>query len=155
MFAGVGFHSGVRWGDYTRTEVDPSNGMDFWHINQYASGTWHTRIGKFNFGGGSPTPTPTATATATPSSCTWSAGPSMPSPGTRMAGVFFPANGKFYAMGGRMSDTAGSEFTHPLEYDPGTNSWTTKSATYPDNHVNNMAWCSHRCWNAIHLLCRR
>jgi N-acetylneuraminic acid mutarotase len=56
-----------------------------------------------------------------------------------MAGVFFPANGKFYAMGGRMSDTAGSEFTHPLEYDPGTNSWTTKSATYPDNHVNNMA----------------
>src|SRR6266446_723354 len=50
MFAGVGFHSGVRWGDYTRTEVDPSNGMDFWHINQYAqSSTWHTRIGKFNF----------------------------------------------------------------------------------------------------------
>ena len=77
----------------------------------------------------------------------------MPSPGTRMAGVFFPANGKFYAMGGRMSDTAGSEFTHPLEYDPGTNSWTTKSATYPDNHVNNMA-CGvlNRCWNAIHLL---
>jgi len=28
MFPGVGFHSGVRWGDYTRTEVDP-NGMDF------------------------------------------------------------------------------------------------------------------------------
>ena len=56
-----------------------------------------------------------------------------------MAGVFFPANGKFYAMGGRMSDTAGSEFTHPLEYDPVANSWTTKSATYPDNHVNNMA----------------
>ena len=50
MFAGVGFHSGVRWGDYTRTEVDPSDGMSFWHINQYAqSGTWHTRIGKFGF----------------------------------------------------------------------------------------------------------
>ena len=56
-----------------------------------------------------------------------------------MAGVFFPANGKFYAMGGRTADTAGSEFTHPLEYDPVANSWTTKSATYPDNHVNNMA----------------
>jgi hypothetical protein len=39
MFPGVGSHSGVRWGDYTRTDVDPSNGMDFWHINQYASGT--------------------------------------------------------------------------------------------------------------------
>ena len=49
MFAGVGFHSGVRWGDYTRTEVDPSDGLSFWHINQYASGTWHTRIGKFKF----------------------------------------------------------------------------------------------------------
>ena len=42
-------------------------------------------------------------------------------------------------MGGRSSDTAGSEFTNPFEYDPGTNSWTTKSATYPDTHVNNMA----------------
>ena len=42
-------------------------------------------------------------------------------------------------MGGRASDAAGSEFTHPFEYDPGTNSWTTKAATYPDTHVNNMA----------------
>ena len=65
MFAGVGFHSGNRWGDYTRTEVDPSDGMSFYHINQYAqSGLWHTRVGKFNFvGGGSPTPTPTPLAT--------------------------------------------------------------------------------------------
>jgi hypothetical protein len=69
MWPGVGPQtSGSRWGDYTRTEVDPSDGMSFWHINQYAqNGDWHTRIGKFNFqGGGSPTPTPTATATATP-----------------------------------------------------------------------------------------
>src|SRR5262249_4858322 len=69
MFAGVSAQtSGSRWGDYTRTEVDPSDGMSFYHINQYASGgDWHTRIGKFNFQGGgtSPTPTPTATATAT------------------------------------------------------------------------------------------
>ena len=70
MFAGVsGQTSGSRWGDYTRTEVDPSDGMSFYHVNQYAqSGLWHTRVGKFNFvGGGSPTPTPTATATATAS----------------------------------------------------------------------------------------
>jgi hypothetical protein len=69
MFAGVSAQtSGSRWGDYTRTEVDPSNGMDFWHINQYAqNGDWHTRIGKFNFvGGPTPTPTPTPTATPTP-----------------------------------------------------------------------------------------
>jgi hypothetical protein len=70
MWPGVGPQtSGSRWGDYTRTEVDPSNGMDFWHINQYAqSGDWHTRIGKFNFaGGGTPTPTATPTPTSTPS----------------------------------------------------------------------------------------
>jgi N-acetylneuraminic acid mutarotase len=140
MFPGVGFHSGVRWGDYTRTEVDPSNGMDFWHINQYAqSGIWHTRIGKFNFvGGGSPTPTPTPTATPTgsPAQCSWSAGPDLPSAGTRFVGVFFSANGKFYAMGGR--DASNVEFLHPFEYDPVANTWTTKSASYPDASTNNM-----------------
>ncbi len=91
---------------------------------------------------GSPTPTatPTTTASATPS-CTpgWSAGADLPSVGVRAVGVYFPANGKFYAMGGRSSDVAGSDFMHPFEYNPGTNSWTTKAATYPDNQVNNMA----------------
>ena len=55
-----------------------------------------------------------------------------------MVGVYFPANGKFYGMGGRSADTAGSDFTHPFEYDPASNSWTTKAATYADNQVNNM-----------------
>ena len=61
------------------------------------------------------------------------------SPGVRAVGVYFPANGKFYAMGGRAADTAGNDFTHPFEYDPATNTWATKAATYPDNLVNNMA----------------
>src|SRR6266545_434124 len=69
----------------------------------------------------------------------WSAGPDMPSAGIRMVGVYFPANGKFYAMGGRASDSVGSDFTNPFAYDPLSNSWTTKSAAYPDNQVNNMA----------------
>jgi hypothetical protein len=69
----------------------------------------------------------------------WNAGPDLPSVGTRSVGVYFPANGKFYAMGGRSSDLAGSDFMHPFEYDPSTNTWTTKMATYPDNEVNNMA----------------
>jgi hypothetical protein len=70
-----------RWGDYTYTAIDPSDGMTFWHVNEYypltSDASWSTRIGKFNFiGGGSPTPTPTtptptptatATATVTPS----------------------------------------------------------------------------------------
>src|SRR5437870_1409374 len=69
----------------------------------------------------------------------WSAGGNLPFAGVRFVGVYFQANGKFYAMGGRASDAAGSEFTNPFEYDPATNMWTIKSATYPDTHVNNMA----------------
>ena len=67
------------------------------------------------------------------------AGPDLPSAGVRSVGVYFPPNGRFYAMGGRSSDSAGSDFTHPFEYNPGSNTWATKSATYPDNQVNNMA----------------
>lgn len=71
-------------------------------------------------------------------SCNWSGGPDMPSPGVRMVGVYFPTNGKFYAMGGRAFDGGGGEFTNPMEYDPANNSWSFKSAAYPDNQVNNM-----------------
>src|SRR5207247_7755479 len=70
---------------------------------------------------------------------TWLAGASMPNFDVRSAGVYFPSNDKFYAMGGRSADTAGSDFTHPFEYTQATNSWATKAATYPDNQVNNMA----------------
>ena len=88
---------------------------------------------------GQPKPVASETNPALPASCSWSAGPDLPSVGARVVGVYFPANGKFYGMGGRASDSFGGEFTHPFEYDPGTNAWTTKSATYPDTHVNNMA----------------
>src|SRR5262249_36190871 len=124
-FAGVGFHSGVRWGDYTRNDVDP-DGVSFWHINQYAqSGTWHTRIGKYAF----------------PSTCTptWSAGPDLPTVLIRAVGVYFPADGNFYTMGGRTADTAGSDFQHVLKYNPSTNTWTQMASTLPDNTMNNMA----------------
>jgi subtilisin family serine protease len=102
------------------------------------------------------TPTSTATATATaistasptvtpsgtpPCNIGWSAGSALPSVGVRSVGVFYrgPSSTKFYAMGGRSADTAGSDFTHPFEYTPFTNTWVTKAATYPDNQVNNMA----------------
>jgi hypothetical protein len=124
------------------TVVDP-DGMTFWHVGEYYATTssfnWHTRIGKFDFVGGGVSPTPTPTPTPTPGACSWGAGPDMPSPGVRFAGVFFPANGKFYAMGGRAFDGGGGEFTSPFEFDPVGNSWTQKSATYPDNQVNNIA----------------
>ena len=69
----------------------------------------------------------------------WRAGPDMPSTGVRMVGVYFPANGKFYAVGGRSMDGIGNDFTHAFEYAPNSNTWTIKSATYPDNQVSNMA----------------
>jgi hypothetical protein len=131
MFNGTASQTGLnRWGDYSMTTIDPADNVSFWHVNEYEATTgsfnWHTRIGKFAF----------APATCTPG---WSAGGAFPSVGVRSVGVFFPANGKFYAMGGRSSDLAGSDFTHPFEYDPVANTWTTKSATFPDNQVNNMA----------------
>jgi hypothetical protein len=143
MFNGTGSESDTngRWGDYSMTVVDPVDGMTFWHVNEYEAVTgsfnWHTRIGKFDFvgPGGTPSPTPTPT----PGQCSWGPGADLPSPGVRFAGVFFPANGKFYAMGGRAFDGGGGEFTSPFEYDPLNNSWTQKAATYPDNQVNNIA----------------
>ena len=56
-----------------------------------------------------------------------------------MVGVYFPGNGKFYAVGGRSTDGVGNDFTHPFKYDPTSNTWTIKSATFPDNEVSNMA----------------
>src|SRR5579884_3140875 len=142
MFTGNGSESGTnRWGDYSMTTVDPSDGMTFWHVNEYEPTTgafnWATRIGKFNFVGGGPTPTPTP-----PPLCSWSAGPNLPNPPMvliRAVGVFFPDDGNFYSVGGRTSDTAGSDFQHVLQYNPGSNSWTQMGVTLPDNQMNNMA----------------
>src|SRR6266404_3948030 len=120
MFSGTGSETDTngRWGDYSMTTIDPADGTSFWHANEYEATTgsfnWHTRIGKFNFVGGGISPTPTPTP-----ACNWSAGPNLPTPPTvliRAVGVFFPANGKFYTVGGRTSDVAGSDFQHVLEY---------------------------------------
>src|SRR5438067_1989603 len=69
----------------------------------------------------------------------WSAGGAFPSVSVRNVGVFFPSDGNFYAIGGRSSDLAGSDFTHPFKYNTATNTWSTQAATFPDNQVNNMA----------------
>jgi hypothetical protein len=74
MFTGNGSQTDSfgRWGDYSMTTVDPSDGMTFWHVNEYYNTTtsfsYSTRIGKFDFvgGGGTPTPTPSATPSPTP-----------------------------------------------------------------------------------------
>ena len=81
---------------------------------------------------GTPTPTPACTPG-------WPAGPDLPAPLVRAAGVYFPADGNFYSVGGRSSDAAGSDFQHVLRYSPTSNSWTQMGVTLPDNQVNNMA----------------
>ena len=131
MFNGGGAQtSGFdRWGDYTMTVVDPSDGMTFWHVNQYCRQAerfrlGHTRIGKFDFvGGGGSTNAVRQRHTRLPRQVAAVGRPGRGPAECRMsrsAGVFFPANGKFYAMGGAQPPmTAGGEFTHPFEYDPG------------------------------------
>ncbi|HMA37433.1 MAG TPA: CHRD domain-containing protein, partial [Chloroflexia bacterium] len=87
-----------------------------------------------------PTQTPTATATPCGAVAGWTPGPALPTTLIRAVGVYFPANGKFYTMGGRTSDAAGSDFQHVLEYTPGTpGSWLQKGVTLADNQMNNMA----------------
>ena len=78
-----------------------------------------------------------AHAQACPGGQHWSSGPDMPSTGVRMVGVYFQP--KFYAIGGRSMDGVGNDFAHPFEYDPASNSWAIKSATFPDNQVSDMA----------------
>jgi hypothetical protein len=76
---------------------------------------------------------------AAPPATGWKHSQNTPSAGVRLVGVFFRDNIKFYAMGGRASDSVGSDFTNPFEYDPVTHTWATKAATYPDNQLSNMA----------------
>jgi hypothetical protein len=88
-----------------------------------------------------PTVTPTPTATTPPLVCsgagTWNYGASFPYPVLRGAGLWYPATGRFYVLGGRQSD-AGGEVVNPHEYDPVTNTWITKTAAFADNRVANV-----------------
>jgi hypothetical protein len=62
---GAQTHPAGRWGDYTYTSIDPSDGMTFWHVNEYytatSSASWATKIGKFVMQRQTPTPRPRGT----------------------------------------------------------------------------------------------
>ena len=84
-------------------------------------------------GNATPTGTPTATPTATPS-CTpgWSAGATPPECRGALGWRLFPGQrGSFMPWAGGAPTWPGSEFMHPFEYDPGTNTWTTKAPLTP------------------------
>ena len=63
----------------------------------------------------------------------------MPTVLVRAVGVYFPADGNFYTVGGRTADASGADFQHVLKYSPASNSWTQQGVTLPDNSMNNMA----------------
>jgi hypothetical protein len=69
----------------------------------------------------------------------WSSAPDLPLELARPVGVYFPANGNFYAMGGRMSENHGDDMTTPYEFNVKTNKWAYKTAPFPDNQVSSMA----------------
>lgn len=68
----------------------------------------------------------------------WETRADFPLPEVRAWGAFFPPSGKFYVLGGRETNDAGSDFPSPSEYDPALDAWTLKAATFADLQVNNM-----------------
>ena len=81
-----------------------------------------------------------------PSNGGWRVGPDMPSTAVRTVGVLFTDG--FY-VGGRSADGIGNDFIHPFEF---TDTWSIKSATYPDNQVSDMACGILTDRNKLHLL---
>ncbi|MFL6373717.1 MAG: carboxypeptidase regulatory-like domain-containing protein [Pyrinomonadaceae bacterium] len=84
--AGVQTSTSNRWGDYSDMTVDPVDDCTFWYTQEYypatGSATWHTRVGKFQFGPCPARPTGTLSGTVTSS-----AG------GTPINGAIVAANG--------------------------------------------------------------
>ncbi|MEO8286250.1 MAG: S-layer homology domain-containing protein [Chloroflexota bacterium] len=85
------------------------------------------------------TSTPAGTPTCAPSAGGWTAGAPLTAGIVRAWGVYFPANGKFYSMGGRTGDgDPNLAQMQPLEYTPGTDTWVQKTASFSDNQTSNM-----------------
>src|SRR5260370_11515411 len=67
LIAGTGAFTGSsRWGDYSYSSVDPTDGCTFWHTNEYLTTTgsnWMTRVGNFAYSQCAGTGTLTGTVT--------------------------------------------------------------------------------------------
>ncbi len=120
-------------------------GGEIWSTGGYNGGALAEHLYRGTGGcGATATPTPVGpspTPTCIAGGASWGAGPDFNDPlgNIRGLGVYFPPTGKFYVIGGRDSDSAGSDSINPHIYDPVANSWSTASSTVvPDNQVNNM-----------------
>ncbi len=89
--AGLGFYNKIyspgpynRWGDYSTTQVDPANGLDFWTFQEYAAqptsqSEWACKYAQIQLTLlPTPTPTPTLTLTITPTPTTTPSSSSSP-----------------------------------------------------------------------------
>jgi hypothetical protein len=85
--AGTKVSSDSRVGDFSSTDVDPSDGLTFWSANEYqGSDFWDTHIASFSIAGAAPAtlttalPAPDAQPTQNPSATTaLDTGPRTPS----------------------------------------------------------------------------
>ncbi len=86
-----------------------------------------------------PDPTTLAAASERPESVAWTYETPFPLSGVVHAwGQYFPANGKFYVLGGRRSDAAGTEIFYPREYYPLGQTWAGKFSAFPDNQTSDL-----------------
>ncbi len=114
MFTGAGSQtSPTRWGDYSMTTVDSSDGISFWHTNEYyatnSSFNWSTRVGKFQFPAGGPC------------NLAWQAAANMP---LDFYGGSTASNGTYAYVAGGYSFSSGQSLNSLYRYDPGANTWT-------------------------------
>ncbi|MFY9551914.1 MAG: carboxypeptidase regulatory-like domain-containing protein, partial [Thermoanaerobaculia bacterium] len=53
LIAGTGAFQGHRWGDYSTTDIDPTDDCTFWYTQMYIGvpglSNWQTRVGSFKF----------------------------------------------------------------------------------------------------------
>lgn len=68
----------------------------------------------------------------------WSSRTEPPAPIVRAWGTFFPPDGKFYSVGGRLGDLLGDDYIQVNIYDPVLDTWSQSNSTFVDGQVNNM-----------------
>ncbi|HMA35111.1 MAG TPA: S-layer homology domain-containing protein [Chloroflexia bacterium] len=86
-----------------------------------------------------PAPAPAGPRAAAPQTSGWLLGAPFPSLLVRGAAVYFPPTGQVYVLGGRTNDLPASDLLAPQAYDPAADTWITKTATFPNASVGNLA----------------
>ena len=123
-------HTSSRWGDYSSTNVDPTDDCTFWHTNEYylddqpnITAEWHTRIGSFKVN---------AACTA-PQKGTLSVNVTNCDTGLPLPGAFVTINSNPYGA----TTTPTGNFTTNLS--PGSYTVTISAPNYAPVTINNVS----------------